>query len=205
MQLRSMAAPLAKGLLAGLITAMVAPAAIAGDSPWLIRGRLLNMSNDNGNSPSMAGGPLEASNKTFVEVDATYFFNKNLAVEVIAALPQKHDVELGGAKIGTVKQLPPTVLAQYHFDLGAFKPYVGAGVNLTKFWDVKLPAGITMDRTSVGVALQVGADYKLDKDWYINVDVKKIYIASQIQAGGADLTKLKIDPTIVGIGLGYRF
>ncbi len=44
---------------------------------------------------------------------------------------------LNGAKIGTLKHLPPTLLAQYHFtNLGAFKPYVGAGINYTRFSSV---------------------------------------------------------------------
>ncbi len=53
-----------------------------------------------------------------------YFFNDNIAAELIlAATP--HDVSLAGAgKISKIWGLPPTSILQYHLPMGAFKPYV---------------------------------------------------------------------------------
>ncbi len=74
------------------------------------------------------------NDKVIPELDISYYFTPNFAAELILTYPQKHDVRSDGTKIGTLKHLPPTLLAQYHFtNFGAFKPYVGAGINYSTF------------------------------------------------------------------------
>ena len=159
---------------------------------------------DSANKDSTPLG-LTINDKTIPEVDITYFFNKNIAAELILTVPQKHTLRAGGAPIGTLKHLPPTLTVQYHFDLGGFKPYVGAGLNYTRFSSVHLPAGVSIDRNSFGPALQAGVDIPLSKNLYLNFDVKKVYIKTDVAAGGAKLGTFKVDPVLVGVGLGYRF
>ena len=147
---------------------------------------------------------LSINDKWIPEVDVSYFFTPNFAAELILTYPQKHDVRLGGTKIGSVKHLPPTLLAQYHFTgLGAFKPYVGAGVNYTRFSGVDIAGGaLTVKKNSWGPALQLGFDYALDKHWSLNLDVKKVYIDTTVSGG---VGRFKVDPVLVGLGVGYRF
>ncbi len=198
-------------LIAAAIAAacsLVATQALADDSGWLVRGRVLNMHVKNGQADGLeanVGARVEANNKTFPEVDFTYFFDKNFAIETVLTYPQKHDISAGGTKIGTLKHLPPTVTAQYHFDLGGFKPYVGAGVNYTRFMSVDLPAGLSVSKSSTGLAAQVGADFALDKKWSLNVDLKYVQIDTDVRAAGAKVGTLKIDPTLFSVGVGYRF
>lgn len=183
-----------------------APAAQAADGPWMVRGRLLHMQVDNGNDPAVPGAKVELNDKTFPEVDITYFFTRNLAAELILTYPQKHDVLLNGSKIGSVKHLPPTLTLQYHFMPDAtFRPYIGAGLNYTRFSSVSLPAGLDLERSSTGLALQIGADFKVADKWYLNFDVKKVYIDTDVKSGGAKLTTLEIDPVLLSVGAGYRF
>ena len=118
----------------------------------------------------------------------------------------------GDVKIGSLKHLPPTLLAQYHFtNFGAFKPYVGAGINYTRFSSVKFDPAVeaaldpSIKKNSWGGALQVGFDYALDKNWSINFDVKKVYIATDVYSFGTKVGKFKVDPLLVGVGVGYRF
>ena len=100
-------------------------------SPWLLRVRAVHLDSANKDS---TGLNLSVNNKTMPEVDVSYFFTPNIAAELILTYPQKHDLRSNGNKIGTLKHLPPTLLAQYHFtQFGKFKPYVGAGVNYTRF------------------------------------------------------------------------
>lgn len=181
------------------------------EGSWLVRGRILSMQNDNGNSPELALGKVSLSDKVFPEIDINYFFTKNIAAELILTYPQEHDVELGGTKIGTVKQLPPTLLAQYHFlPDGQIDPYVGLGLNYTRVsgasFDPSVSAfDLSVDKSSVGLALQVGLDYKIDKTWSVNVDVKYIDIKVDVKSAGTKLTELKVSPLIAGVGVGYRF
>ena len=161
---------------------------------------------DSANKDSTGLG-LSVNNKTIPEVDISYFFNKNVAAELILTVPQKHDLSSSvlGGRIGSLKHLPPSLLLQYHFDAPGFKPYVGAGVNYTRFSNVNLPAGVDIDRNSWGGALQVGVDIPLSKNLYLNFDVKKVYIKTDVFAGGAKQGTFKVDPVLVGVGLGWRF
>jgi outer membrane protein len=82
---------------------------------------------------------------------------------------------------------------------------VGAGLNYTRFSSVKAPAGVDIDRNSFGAALQVGVDIPLQKNLYLNFDIKKVFIKTDVTANGAKLGSFKVDPVLVGVGLGWRF
>eukprot|EP01032_Pedospumella_encystans_P016603 gene16603-18935_t len=114
-----------------------------------------------------AANRLTLDSKTFPELDISYFFTPNLAAELVLTYPQKHDVLLDGKSIGTMKHLPPTLLAQYHFLPNAqLRPYVGAGLNYTTMSKVHLLNGNAgLEHKSFGLALQAGADFALDKNW----------------------------------------
>ncbi|WP_026436119.1 OmpW family protein [Acidovorax sp. JHL-9] len=194
-----------KNLLAvAVLCALTSGAAFAqqAESPWLVRVRAVHLDSANKDSTGLG---LSVNNKTIPEVDITYFFNKNVAAELVLTVPQKHDVRSNGTNIGTLKHLPPSLLLQYHFDAPGFKPYVGAGVNYTRFSSLNLPAGVGIDRNSWGGALQVGLDIPLNKNLSLNFDVKKVYIKTDVFAGGAKAGTFKVDPVLVGVGLGWRF
>ncbi|MGD9773276.1 OmpW/AlkL family protein [Diaphorobacter sp.] len=190
-------------LTLAVLCAMTSGAAFAQqvtEGSWMVRARAVHLNSDNGGTAGAAG--VSVNDKWLPEVDVSYFFTPNIAAELILTYPQKHDVRLNGADIGSLKHLPPTLLAQYHFTgMGAFKPYVGAGINYTRFSSVKLPAGLDVKRNSWGGALQVGVDYLLDKNWSLNLDVKKVYIDTDVRGVGT----LKVDPVLIGVGVGYRF
>ena len=178
--------------------------------PWLVRARALNMSPANKSEPIGGAGPsdrISVSNKTFPEFDISYFFTPNIALEVVLTYPQKHDVYLDGNKIGTFKHLPPTFMGQYHFiPDGKFDPYLGLGVNYTRISSVDLADGaLGIDRSSVGPAIQAGVDFKIDKTWSINFDVKKVQIRSDVTSNGVKISNVKVDPVLVSLGVGYRF
>lgn len=200
-------------ILALLALGTVAGPVLAQQSPWLVRLRAVNIDTANKFDATAPGAGLglsdnvNVSNKTIPEVDISYFFTPNLAAELILTYPQKHDVTLdNGAKVGTFKHLPPTLLLQYHFMPEAqFSPYVGAGLNYTRVSQIDL-GGLQLEKNSYGLALQAGVDYKLDKNWSLNLDVKKVQIRSDLStAAGTKLGTVKIDPWLVGVGVGYRF
>ena len=173
------------------------------EGPWLVRARAVHLDSANKDS---TGLNLSVNDKWLPEVDITYFFNKNIAAELILTVPQRHTLSAGGTAIGSLKHLPPSLLVQYHFtDLPGFKPYVGAGVNYTRFSSIRLPAGVDVDRNSFGGALQLGVDIPVAKDVYLNFDVKKVYIKTDVSAAGNKIGTFKVDPVLFGIGLGRRF
>jgi len=194
-----------------LAVALVAPGLRAQEGPWMVRLRAVSLNSAN-KSDAVTGIPADAihvSSKVIPEIDFSYFFSPNLAAELVLTVPQEHDVTLAGTKIGTFKQLPPTLLGQWHFLPGqTVNPYVGLGLNLTLISDVKLANGaLDLDKTSVGLAAQAGVDFQVAKNCFINVDVKYVQIHSDVKvaATGAKVTSVKVDPMLYGVGIGYRF
>ena len=66
-------------------------------------------------------------------------------------------------------------------------------------------SSVTLSNNSVGAAFQAGVDIPLNKQLSLNFDVKKIQIKSHVYVAGADHGTLKLDPVLVGVGVGYRF
>jgi outer membrane protein len=217
-----------KTLLAGLIGLMgVAAAGTAmaqqsGEGPWMVRARAVNLDWANKseagsgalNPTNLPADGLAASDKTIPEVDISYFFTKNLALELILTVPQKHNVNITKGPltqpIGSFRQLPPTLLLQYHFMPDAkIRPYVGAGVNYTRISSVNLQTStgtvFTLDSSSTGGALQAGFDVPISKNLSFNFDIKKIYIDTDVKISGGKVSKLNLDPLAIGVGLGWRF
>jgi len=189
--------------LAALALALAVPTAFAQDTGnWLVRGRALNLHSANKNSENV---PVSINNKTFPEVDISYFYTPNLAVELVLTYPQKQDVRLGSSTIGSLKHLPPTLSFQYHFTGLPVRPYVGAGLNYTMFSSVNLPAGLTIKKSSTGLAYGAGFDYPVGGGWLINVDVKKVQIKTDISSNGSKIDTFKVDPTLFSLGVGKRF
>ncbi|MDM7983883.1 MAG: OmpW family outer membrane protein [Maricaulis sp.] len=120
------------------------------------------------------------------------------------------DTAAGDVDLGDVTLLPPTLTVHYHFNPeGAVRPYAGAGVNFTHFFDESLPSGsalTTIDYdNSFGFAVQAGIDFDMGNDWFFNVDAKYIDINTDVTIDGAITADVDIDPIVVGLGFGRRF
>ncbi len=185
--------------------------AIAQENPWMVRVRATNLNWDNGQSTATinaSGLNVNAKDKTIPELDITYFFTKNIAAELVLTYPQRVDVRSHSTSLGTVTALPPTLLAQYHFtQFGPLKPYVGAGVNYTRFGSRNLGSAdqYSVEKSSLGYAAQIGADYMLTKNWGINLDVKYLQIKTDVISGGASVGTLDLSPIATSVGVTYKF
>jgi outer membrane protein len=165
---------------------------------------------------SSVGSKLEVDSNTIPEVDFSYYITKNIAAELILAVGTRHDVNIGqggnnaGSKLGSINLLPPTLTAQWHFNPDqTIDPYVGAGVSYIRAMDRNLnlgATGITVDRNMFGPALQAGIDYNLQDKWLLNVDVKKIWFSTDVNAVGlGKIDNLDVDPWVVSFGVGKKF
>lgn len=193
---------------------------LAGPSPWMVRVRALAVVPQASADYWVDGAPLpnasaDISTSFIPELDISYFFTSNIAAELVLGTTP-HNVKGTGAlvdhPIGSVWLLPPTLTLQYHFtNFGAFKPYVGAGINYTIFYNEDAKGVFTSFNVEnqFGFALQAGFDYMLDQHWGINVDVKKIWLQPNATAviGYAVPVKadVNIDPWLIGAGITYRF
>jgi outer membrane protein len=240
---------LAVALLAALgISAVATPAMAYEAGDWLIRGRIahVNPNDDSGrlfvNEPAVFGNSdfnsvgkgVNVDSDTIPELDITYMITPNWGVELILGYSE-HTVSVhnpagatlrgvglaGSNDVIDTKVLPPTLTLQYHFNpTGKIRPYVGAGVNYTYFFDEEVPSKslvhsgnsdkIKLD-SSWGLAAQLGVDVAVNEDWFVNFDVKYISMDTEAHfkniATGSSRAKIKadIDPTVWSIGVGRRF
>lgn len=191
----------------------------------LLRARAILVAPDErsgGIRPALPGEAVKVGNSVMPEVDATYMATDTIGFELIASTT-KHSASgrsgtTGGiGKLASTWVLPPTLTAQYHFAPTAkVRPYVGAGINYTVFWNEKASNGLenAVGRTrvhmkdSVGWAAQAGIDVDLTSRVFLNLDVKYIDIDTTARlsttAAGTQRVKVSLDPLVFGIGLGVR-
>lgn len=185
----------------------------AGD--FLIRARAIGViPQDTSSRISVIGGHVNVTATPAPEVDLSYFITDHIAAELIAASTRHEitarDTALGNLDVASTYILPPTLTFQYHFlPRGFIDPYVGAGLNVS-FWYDTNPAGGAVTkvglRTVAGPALQAGFNVKLGGGLFANFDVKQIFIEPEARIdGGAIVAKTHLDPTVVGAGIGLRF
>lgn len=201
------------------LTAVLTLAALAAagttfatDGDWMVRGRIIDVAPSNDGGDSTIGGKPHAGSAVTPEVDVTYFATPNVAFELIAAT-SKHGLKVNKkpttTDLGDVWLLPPTLTAQYHVECGNWKPYVGAGVTYAHFYnaDHKSATGINSVKVddAFGPALQAGVDYKIADKVYLNADVKKIFLNTDVTVNDTIKAKANLNPWVVGVGVGYRF
>ena len=201
-------APLALALAFGGLAAP-AFAQEAGEWTFSVGAHQVNPKSDNG---SLVGGALDVEVDSGVSATFTgeYFIRDNLGIEILASLPFKHDINIDGlGRVGSTKHLPPTVSLQYHFGDGNVKPFVGAGVNFTKFFSEDTTgalAGADLDLDdSWGLAAHAGIDFKVGENGAIRIDARWIDIDTDVSLEGADIGTVEIDPLVYGAAYVFKF
>jgi outer membrane protein len=201
-------APLALALAFGGLAAP-AFAQEAGEWTFSVGAHQVNPKSDNG---SLVGGALDVEVDSGVSATFTaeYFIRENLGIEILASLPFKHDINIDGlGRVGSTKHLPPTVSLQYHFGDGNVKPFVGAGVNFTKFFSEDSTgalAGADLDLDdSWGLAAHAGIDFKVGENGAIRIDARWIDIDTDVSLNGADIGTVEIDPLVYGAAYVFKF
>lgn len=198
-------------MIAAALVALGGPALAQSQGEWTLGLGLANVNpkSDNG---TLAGGtvPTDIDSSTRPTITAEYFIRDNLGVELLAALPFKHAITSNGVEIGTVKQLPPVLSLQYHFDATEqFKPFVGLGVNFAGFWDGDargpLAGSALRVKNSWGLAAHLGGDYWINDRAAIRADLRWIDIDSNVELNGTRIGKVEIDPLVVGISYVMKF
>lgn len=215
-----------RSLLLGAAVLMVTgETAMAAQGDWLVRLRGIVVApteDTSGIMPDLTAGSVEVDNAVVPELDFTYFLTDNIGAELILAT-SPHGINGTGAieglgEVADVMVLPPTLTLQYHFmPNGAFRPYLGVGVNYTIFYSedasdslvdaLNGATDVDLD-DSFGVAFQAGVDVPINDRWFINADVKYIQIDTDATLTTGDTVRtieVDLDPIVAGVGVGFRF
>ncbi len=182
----------------------------SGFDRWQIRARAIAFGSSPYFYPSVNGVEYDFSTSISPELDITFFFTKKMSVELMLTAT-KHDVDLvrpGMVDAGSVNLLPPALTFQYHFYLGKFKPYLGAGLSYVMFSGEEAGQFTTIEyKDEIGYLVQGGLDFMLNDRWFINLDFKKMFLKTEITVDNDPDTTVEanLDPIIGGLGVGLKF
>ena len=201
-------------MLSALVLAVsaAAPAMAQSKGDWTI-GAGVHQVAPKSNNGSLAGGTLavDVGNDVKPTITGEYFIADNLGIEVLAALPFKHDINIAGlGRVGSTKHLPPVVSLQYHFNsAGTVSPFIGAGLNYTTFFSESTGGALAGSKLklddSLGLAAHVGLDFNISPKAAIRVDARWADIDTDVRLDGAKLGTVNIDPLVYGASYVVRF
>lgn len=124
-----------------------------------------------------------------------------------------------GATVARVEQSAPTVFLNYRFfdRTATFRPYVGVGINYTRFKARETTAGanVYMDgpvdiklTDSWGFAFQTGVSYRIDNKWSINAGWMTASVKNDMTistANGEQKASYRFHPSVYSLTVGYNF
>lgn len=177
-------------------------------------------------APSLAGTKVDVKKASQIVGGITYYWTDHISIDLpLTFVPFKHDVVGAGAiegvgKLGTVKALPMTLLAQYRFGEAnsILRPYIGAGVSYGYFFKPKATAtlsGITGGTPSnpttlsmksrFGSTLELGLAYNVTRDWSASLSATKSFLKTTGSLSTGQTIETTLDPVSIKFGIGYRF
>ena len=202
-------------LIAASSCALPALAQSRGDWTLGVGAHQVNPKSDNGalDGAALGLGRLQVGVDSDVKPTITgeYFIADNVGLEVLAALPFKHEISIDGiGTVGETKHLPPTVSLQYHFNgAGKVSPFVGAGINYTAFFSEEGKGALTGTRLKLddswGLAAHAGLDFKVGERGALRIDVRWADIDTKVSVNGAKLGSANIDPLVYGAAYVWKF
>jgi len=179
-------------------------AAAMGDRAWTLRTRAVM----SGSSTHSEPAGYKVYSGIGVEAGVARQLSRAFALELAMRTESREvDVDSGtgtDTRLGSLELLPISLMVQYSPLAGAFRPYVGAGVNLTVCWEKSGALDDTQVSPSVGPAVQAGIDVALSSVLFLNLDVKWNLLRTDVSAQGTNVATLEIDPLTLGLGLGVR-
>jgi outer membrane protein len=159
-------------------------------------------------APSLPGSKINIKSASALFFTVTYMITDDISVEALGGLPYKHDIVGAGA-----------VLLQYRFMPAdaPLRPYVGAGPTFAKFYGTKGSAALTAvtnpggppttigGDTEWGGTIEAGANYKIDKHWFIDAAILKTFISTKATLSTGQSTSAKLNPIAINASIGYTF
>ncbi len=128
-------------------------------------------------------------------------------------------VPYNGQTIATVKWLAPSLLAKYYFFRpdAMFRPYVGLGVNYTKFESRQVtaageaisggPTSLSLP-VSVGPVVTLGVSYRASERFVVNLSGSASQVNTDLTTDTAGILRtshVEFNPRAIVLAVGYQF
>ena len=203
--------PLLPASLAVALALAASPAMAQSKGDWTIAAGVHQVAPKSNNGTLAGGLKVDVDSDIKPTITGEYFIADNLGIEILAALPFKHDINIDGlGRVGSTKHLPPVVSLQYHFNSkGKVSPFLGAGLNYTTFFSESTSGALAGSNLKLedswGLAAHAGLDFAVGEKGALRVDVRWIDIDSDVKLDGAKLGTVKIDPLAYGLAYVFKF
>ncbi|WP_299670854.1 OmpW family outer membrane protein [uncultured Roseobacter sp.] len=185
------------------VCALPAFAQSQGDLTFGIGVGSVNPKSGNG---TVANVEADIASDEAITLTLEYFIRDYIGIELLAATPFEHNINLPGVGTARTKHLPPTLSVNYHFtNASPWKPYVGLGINYTTFFEEELGANTLELDDSFGISAQVGVDYKISETGWLRANIRWFDIDTDASLNGADIGTAEIDPFLFGVAYVHKF
>ena len=184
-----------------------------------------NVSSGDLTPPSLVGTKSSIGSSTRLSGGITYMVDDNIALDLPVAIPFEHDISgdgaiLGVGKIGTVKALPATLVAQWRFfePTATFRPYVGAGLTYAAFFGARststltaISGGTPSNPTTLSVeskwaaTVQLGATAQLGGGWFLDANYIYIFLSTRMTLSTGQTLDAKLDSSFFSLAVGMKF
>lgn len=219
----------AKFLLLPIALACAGMAHAQSAGTWMVRAgaTTLTPASTNGalTAPSLVNTQASVASASQVSGGITYMLDGNISIDIPLALPFKHDLNAEGAiagagKLGDVKALPATILAQWRFmePKDSFRPYVGVGLTYAWFFGAKgtsvltaVTGGTPENPTTLSIGskfaptVQLGAAFAVNDRWFVDANYTMTRLTATNTLSTGQTLESKVDPTSMSLSVGYKF
>lgn len=165
------------------------------------------------NPGAIVGSKADLDGSGAPTVSGNWFVNDNVAVELWGSAGKfEHDVDLANGARGTIKQQPVALSGQYHFGTAGqpIRPYLGLGYYQANIdgerFDPTVAGGNHVGiGTPDGAMATAGVDFNITDRWFARADARYLHGNADVNVAGQKTGELKLDPWVVGVGMGVRF
>lgn len=197
-----------KMVLAAVVACLVAAGAAGaqGDGgPWTIATRAYMSGTSAGSAPE----GYEAYSAFGLEAALRRDLGGPFSLELVLC-PQSREVEFtaGGEpapNLGSLEILPVMLLAGWRAAGDGLRPYLGAGLALSVFWEKSGDLNSTDIPAAVGPVLQAGAEFPLSPRLSGSVELKLHGLTADVTGLEPGPVELRLHPSLLSAGVGYRF
>ncbi len=198
------------------------------EGTWFAKGGINNVApkvkSGDLSAPSIPGTKIDVKSATSAIFTLGYMLTDEVSFEFYAGLPYKHEVVGDGSikgvgKLGTIKQVSPTLFAQYRFleASAAFRPYLGLGLTYAYFYGGEGSGTLTSltnpggpptklsASSAFGLSPQLGATLVFSDRWFLDASVIKTFIKNKNTLSTGQTISTKLDPLSTNLSVGYRF
>jgi outer membrane protein len=175
-------------------------------------------------APALPGSKGAVSADTQPVLAIAYGMTDNVSIELDLGLPYTHEISGAGAiegtgKLGSVKSLPPTLFAKYHFfkPEAVVRPYIGLGATYAYFTDTKGSGKLTAlsdvggppttfkIKSKPAATIQIGAAYNINAKWFVDANISKTVLKTKVTFSSGQTQDMTLDPQAVTLMVGYKF